>query len=90
MALVVTLNSQEISLLDAQDPSTRSHGGFQSLMVNLQNKLDRSTNELALDDNDLRRIQRYAYCYQSGGWQDRLMAIFGRTLGPSLGRSSSP
>jgi hypothetical protein len=30
------------------------------------------------------RIHRYAFSYRKGGWQARLLRIFGRTLGPNL------
>jgi hypothetical protein len=84
----VVLNQQEIAVLDEQDPSTRGDGGFQRLMVDLQNRLRRSTSELKLTDDDLQRIPQYAFDYKQGGWEDRLVRIFGRTLGPSLGRES--
>jgi hypothetical protein len=85
----VTLNRSEIVLLDLQDPATENKGGFQSLMVKLQRQLDRDTNEILLDDNDLARIPRYAFKYQNGGWQNRLEGIFNRTLGTGLGRGSN-
>jgi hypothetical protein len=44
---------------------------------------------MILADADQEEIVRYAFGYQHGGWQDRLVAIFGRTLGPELGRESS-
>ena len=86
MPRTVTLTQSEVELLMLQDPLTRSDGGFQSLMVKLRGQLDSATNRLRLDDDDLERIPRYAYCYKSGGWQSRLEGIFERTLGPGLGR----
>lgn len=55
-------------------------------MVDLQAALRRPTKELKLSDDDLDRISKYAFDYKQGGWEDRLKGIFGRTLGPSLGR----
>ncbi len=86
MPCVVRLTEDEIEELDQQNPATAGDGGFQSLLVGLQKRLDRVTGELHLTDDDLERIQRYAYEYRQGGWQDRLERIFCRELGPDLGR----
>lgn len=86
MAVDVDLNASEIAEIDKQDPSTASDGGFQSLMVRFQQRIDRSTGRLHLTDDDLRRIPQYAYDYRNGGWEDRLKRAFSRTLGPRLGR----
>jgi hypothetical protein len=56
------------------------------LLVGLQEKLNRTSGELALDDDDLDRIPRYAFHYGNGGWESRLLAIFERHLGAGLGR----
>ena len=84
--MVVYLNHWEIAELDLQKASTRSKGGFQAMLVDFQLAVDRSSGRLALSIRDLERIPRYAFDYRSGGWQRRLLRIFGRTLGPSLGR----
>lgn len=81
-----TLNRLEIAELFEQDPSTRADGGFQSCLVKLQGQCDRSSGKIELDAADLERIPRYAFDYENGGWQNRLMAIFGRVLGKTLGR----
>jgi hypothetical protein len=86
MERTVTLNPSEVATLDKQDPSTASGGGFQGLLVKLQRQLDRTTGELKLDDGDQRRFPSYAFDYGQGGWEDRCERIFGRTLGPTLGR----
>ncbi len=65
-------------------------GGFQSLLLRLQEKLDPTTNELELDDGDLEAIPRYAFDYGGGGFEQRLVKIFGRTLGSRLGREGHP
>ncbi len=82
----VTLNSDEIAEIDKQDPSTAKDGGFQSLMVSLQKRINRSTGQLHLTPDDLRRVPMYAFDYRNGGWEDRLKRAFGNSLGPSLGR----
>lgn len=82
----VFLTPAEIEILDRQNPETETDGGWQSLLVGLQNKVDRHTRRLVLDDEDLEKIPRYAFDYGNGGWEDRLVGAFGRTLGPLLGR----
>lgn len=82
----VVLNPSEIAELDKQDPATASDGGFQGLMVSLQGRVDRTTGQLRLTADDLRRIPMYAFDYRNGGWEDRLKRAFGRTLGSKLGR----
>ena len=82
----VILSGYEQTILNEQDPGTRSRGGYQSLLVRLQTRLNRATGEILLPPTFLERIQRYAFDYGRGGWEDRLTAIFGRVLGPRLGR----
>jgi hypothetical protein len=82
----VTLNQQEIEILDRQDPMTESDGGFQKLLVDLQNALNRKTGTISLSDEQEEKIPRYAFDYENGGWEDRLKGIFSRNLGPNLGR----
>ncbi len=82
----VVLNSSELAEIDKQDPATAADGGFQSLMVSFQRRIDRTTGNLTLTGDDLRRIPQYAFDYRQGGWENRLKAAFGRVLGPGLGR----
>jgi hypothetical protein len=82
----VTLTQGELDILDRQDPATESEGGFQSLLVELQNGVNRRNGQLNLSDEQEERIPRYAFDYQNGGWQNRLQSIFSRTLGNNLGR----
>jgi hypothetical protein len=82
----VTLTASEIAELFRQPPSTKGDGGFQSLMVKLQMRTNRATGELFLTPYFLERIPRYAFDYGNGGWENRLLAIFSRNLGPRLGR----
>ena len=83
----LTLNNAETTELLRQEPNTASDGGFQQLLVKLQRQLNTKTNELLLDDDDIRKIPQYAYSYGQGGWQNRLELIFSRTLGCTLGRN---
>jgi hypothetical protein len=82
----VVLNEQEMEALFRQDPATKNNGGWQRLNVGLQERCNRATGELHLTPDDLRRIPKYAFDYEDGGWERRLIAAFGRHLGPNLGR----
>ena len=88
MGKFLVLDADEIDALFEQDPATAKDGGFQSLMVRLQKNFRSGTQELRIDDQDLDDIQRYAFDYRQGGWETRLMRIFLRNLGPTLGRQS--
>lgn len=80
----VILNEGEKEILFRQSPLTGKDGGWQSLLVGLQRVLNEQTGEIALSSKILDRIQRYAFKYGNGGWEDRLRGIFERTLGPNL------
>ena len=84
MSLTIALNEEEMEVLFRQDSATEDDGGYQGLLVGLQRKIDRSTGELTLTDQELEQIPRYAFDYGQGGWEDRLQAIFGRHLGRRL------
>lgn len=86
MAKWIVLEPEEIAILDRQSPSTAKDGGFQHFLVELQKRLRRPSRELKLEDSDIERIAAYAFDYKQGGWEDRLKGIFGRSLGPNLGR----
>ena len=88
MRKIVVLNADEITALDQQNPSTAGDGGFQRFIVGLQQKLRRGTSELILTDDDQEAIAHHAFDIGQGGFQTRLVKIFGRTLGPQLGRES--
>jgi hypothetical protein len=68
----------------------RGSGGFESLMRRLQLQVRHATGEIRLTEKDLEDIQRCAFDYEQGGFEDRLVAIFGRVLGAKLGRKKSP
>lgn len=80
----VLLNTKELAALFRQEPSTKKDGGWQNLMVNLQEKTDQSTGALSLTMMDRRRIRMYAFKYKNGGWESRLKAAFSRHLGQKL------
>lgn len=82
----VQLNASEIAALMEQDPSKEGDGGWQSLLVKFQKKIDPNTGALTLDDAELERIPRFAFDYGKGGWETQLKRIFGRVLGDNLGR----
>ena len=86
MAKYFVLNpAEEAALLK----TVRGVGGFQSLMRRLQKSYRRGSNELPIpSDHDTELIQRYAFDYEQGGFEEDLMAIFARHLGPTLGRES--
>ena len=51
-------------------------GGFQNLMIKLQNNFNHENNELTINSQELlEKIIKYAYCYQQGGYQGRLKTI---------------
>lgn len=84
--MLVELTKDEMDTLFIQPPGTKGDGGFQSLLVNLQSRTNRATGELNLTSILIERIARYAFDYGNGGWENRLTSIFGRVLGPRLGR----
>jgi hypothetical protein len=82
--VTVTLTPQELGVLQRQHPSTKTQGGFQNLLVTLQQKVEQPTGAMTLSIADIERIRRYAFEYGNGGWEKRLLDIFERTLGPQL------
>ncbi|MGA9868568.1 MAG: hypothetical protein WBQ75_19245 [Acetobacteraceae bacterium] len=80
----VILDRAEMAALFRQEPSTKKDGGWQSLLVGLQEKTDKATGALSLTMKDRRRIRMYAFKYKKGGWEDRLKAAFSRHLGSKL------
>lgn len=53
-------------------------GGFQSLLRNLQSKLDNTTDILYLSKDDVERITKYCVSFGDGGFQERLKWILDR------------
>jgi hypothetical protein len=77
------LKREEIAELDRP---VRGIGGFEGLIRRLQKQVNHATAEIKVSDKDLDDIQRYAFDYEQGGFEGRLLSIFGRVLGPKLGR----
>ena len=84
--MIITLTTQEMSILFQQDPSTKDNGGFQNFLISLQEKIKPTNRVIDLTTSDLEKIPRYAFDYGNGGWEDRLKGIFKGSLGTSLGR----
>ena len=82
----VFLSEREIEALDRPDPHESPDDGWQDFLVRLQERAVRSTGLLHLDDRDLEEIPRYAFDDGAPERAKRLRAVFGRALGPALGR----
>lgn len=80
------LNADEIAELTTP---ARGQGGFQTFMKRLQSQFNNATGTIRLTDGDIGDIRHHAFEGQ-GGFQDRLIKIFGRVLGPTLGREEQP
>jgi hypothetical protein len=78
------LSADEMEAVYRQDPTTKKDGGFQSLLVGLQEACNRETGAITLTLKQRRRIRMYAFKYGNGGWESRLLAAFGCHLGPGL------
>jgi hypothetical protein len=83
----VVLNADELAELNRQPQGS---GGFQSLIKRLQSQVNPATREVRLTDTDVEELQHYAFDFKQGGFQDRLVAIFGRVLGSKLGPDGEP
>jgi len=79
----IELNRDEIEELDRP---AKGVGWFQTFIKRLQKQINYATSTVKLTDDDISEIQHYAFDYEQGGFQDRLMFIFGRVLGVRLGR----
>jgi hypothetical protein len=77
------LTREEIAELDRP---ARGVGGFQNFIKRLQSQVNHATATIRLTGDDMEEIQRYAFDYDQGGFQGRLLFIFSRVLGPHLGR----
>jgi hypothetical protein len=80
MAKFFVLTKEEADELFLQDPSTAGDGGFQRFIVTLQKQYRTATREVRLDDDDIEKIREYAANSKQGGWQKRILNIFGRVL----------
>jgi site-specific DNA-methyltransferase (adenine-specific) len=82
-AIDVVLNRDEIQKILKQNPDTEKDGGWQSLLVGFQKRLNKTTGHLTLTAVDLEKIKKYVV--NEGGFRRRLYGIFGRMLGPLFG-----
>ena len=80
------MNAVEMEALFRQDPAKRTDGGFQSLMVSLQENCNQTSGAITVTAEQRARIEMYAFKYGNGGWEDQLVTSFGRHLGPRLDR----
>jgi hypothetical protein len=74
----VQLSRAELRELMKHDPSSKHRGGFQRLLVNLQQRVDKRTGELDLFEPEMTTIMRNGRNPSKGGWQASLHRIFGR------------
>jgi hypothetical protein len=81
---IYKLNQSEEDILHQQNPETKEDGGWQRLLVKLQEQFNLGSKEITLYPEDKERIKKYAFSYGNGGWEDRLKGIFGRVLGSNL------
>ena len=80
------LNAPEMAALMEPDTTSGGNLGWHSLLVRLQADLNQTTGDLPLSDADLERIAHYAFDFGKSEWEARLTTVFGRHLGPKLGR----
>lgn len=75
------LNANEVAALNIP---ANGNGGFQSLIRNLQTKLNPATNSLDLTDAQIGKIVRYL-SYRPGGFEGRLAEGFRRNIRNFMG-----
>ncbi len=80
MSETFTLNEEERAELFQQDPQTANDGGFQNFLIHLQKQYRPWPMKIDLDEDDIDRIRKYAADSKHGGWQKRILNIFGRVL----------
>lgn len=78
---ILELNDEEIAELTRP---ANGIGGFQDLFRKLQSQLNQTVKTVKLTDEDLDRIPHVAFDVGQGGFEDRLVQVFGRLLGPGL------
>lgn len=75
--------TKSIKLLPAQMKAlfapkrTHGTGGWQSLFKRLQQRVDRESGEIILDEKIMSAMRHYFFNYGVGGWQNYLKRIFG-------------
>lgn len=79
-ARIVQLNQGEITELFRQDEAKRGGVGWQAKIVAFQQRLNKTTGELALTDEDEAWIKRYGSRPEDGSWQKWINAAFKRHI----------
>lgn len=82
-ASFVDLSREEIAELDR---AVNGSGGFEDFLRRLQRQINHATATIKLSEKDVSDIPHFAFDFTQGGWENRLITVFGRTLGPKLGR----
>lgn len=63
--------------LEVLNIKPEGQGGFQGLIEKLQNNVDKNTGRIYVSQDDVVRIKDYHNKYGGGGFQGRLIQIFG-------------
>jgi hypothetical protein len=77
--MIVTLNPEEMAELFRQD-ETRRGGGWQRKLISFQQKLNKTTGELALMPDDIEFIKKYGSQPELGTWEKWIRAAFQRHI----------
>jgi len=73
----IKLTKAEFDELMSYDPATRSRGGFQRKLIELQARTDRKNRTLTLYPSDIDWILKHGSQPKKGGWQASIRRIFG-------------
>jgi hypothetical protein len=73
----IILSTAEFTELMKHDPTTKTRGGFQQLLIGMQCRVNRITHELELSDHEMDMILRHGRNPGKGGWQSSIKRIFG-------------
>jgi site-specific DNA-methyltransferase (adenine-specific) len=79
-SVLVVLNQTESEVLFRQDEARRDGGGYQRRIVSFQERLNKSTGELTLTDDDVQWIQRHGAHPEKASWQKWIKAAFERHI----------
>ena len=72
----IILSFTEFTELMKYDPTTKTRGGFQRLLIGMQCRVNRTTHELELSDHEMDMILRHGRNPGKGGWQSSIKTIF--------------
>lgn len=82
-SLRVTLNQDEAAELFKQDEAKRG-GGWQRRIISFQQRLNKTTGELPLTDDDVEWIKKYGSHPEDGSWERWIHAAFQRHIDLSV------